>query len=69
MSKENKLFLDKLRLKEQEVTQALEAKQNLISDILHIPVQDFDKIIGDALEKHSADDAKGILLAALEQGK
>ncbi len=62
------LLLDKLRLKELEVTKALEAKQVLISDILQIPVQDFDKIIDNALEKQTADDTKGILLAALDQG-
>jgi len=56
-------------MRQAEITRALEAKQVLISDILRIPVEDFDKIIEDAVNKHSADNVKGVLLASLQQGE
>ena len=79
VSKPHKLFFpsffpEKLRRKDLEVARALEEKQELILDILHLnsphlsgedPTDDHTSSAQPGLQK----DAKEILLAALAQGK
>jgi hypothetical protein len=51
------------------VSKALEEKQRLIADILHIPIDDFDNIVDIASQPSPDRDAREVLLAALAQGK
>ena len=72
--KEDKLigtfcFVEKLRRKDLEVSKALEEKQRLIADILHIPIDDFDNIVDIASQPSPDRDAREVLLAALAQGE
>ena len=60
---------EKLRRKDLEVSKALEEKQRLIADILHIPFDDFDHIVDIASQPLPDRDAREVLLAALAQGE
>lgn len=60
---------EKLRRKDMEVSRALEEKQKLIADILHIPIDEFDNIVDIASQPAPDRDARDVLLAALAQGK
>ena len=60
---------EKLRQKDEEVTRILEEKQKIISEILHIPEEEFDTIADIASSTTEAREAKEILLAALAQAK
>ncbi len=51
------------------MSRALEEKQRLIADILHIPMDDFDHIVDMASQPSPERDAKEVLLAALAQGE
>jgi len=51
------------------VSKALEEKQRLIADILHIPIDDFDNIVDIASQPSPDRDAREVLLAALAQGE
>ena len=60
---------EKLRQKDEEVSRILEEKQRIISEILHIPEEDFDTIADIASNTTEAREAREILLAALSQAK
>ena len=60
---------EKLRQKDEEVSRILEEKQRIISEILHIPEEDFDTIADIASSTAEAREAREILLAALSQAK
>ena len=62
-------FTEKLRRKDLEVSRALEEKQRLIADILHIPFDDFEHIVDIASQPTPDRDAREVLLAALAQGE
>lgn len=61
---------EKLRQKDEEVSRILEEKQKIISDILHIPEDEFD-MIADLAGSTTGEtkEAREILLAALSQAK
>ena len=60
---------EKLRQKDEEVSRILEEKQRIISEILHIPEEDFETIADIASSTAEAREAREILLAALSQAK
>jgi len=60
---------EKLRQKDEEVGRILEEKQKIISEILHIPEEEFDVIADMASTNTDNKEAKEILLAALAQAK
>jgi len=63
-----KKITEKIRRKDFEVARALEEKQHLIAEILHIPIEEFEHISDIASQPTPDKDAKEVLLAALEQG-
>ena len=60
---------EKLRQKDEEVSRILEEKQKIISEILHIPEEEFDLIADMAANTTETREAREILLAALTQAK
>lgn len=59
--------IEKLRRKDQAISKALEEKQQLVADILHIPRVDFEHVSDIASDGSGEKDAKELVLAAIVQ--